>query len=917
MRWADLVLRLRALSNRRRAEEELDEELSFHMAMQARKRQAAGLDEDAARLHARVEFGGVERVREECRDARGISFFEDLARDIRYGLRMLRKSPAFTAVAVLSLGIGIGGNTAVFSLIDAVLLRKLPVKNPEQLAMVDWGARADLPLNCAFATHRDEGQGVGVVNVVSSPVFTEMRKRTRTLDGIAGFSPLADISVVARGQAFVTGGQVISGNYFQVLGAGTLLGRPIQSDDDIADGVPAAVISYGLWERLFDLDPSAIGKTILVNGQQCAIVGITPRDFVGVAPGGFRGARQVDVLLPIRTRERMAGARVPRLPWFGDGLYWIQMVGRVRPGTSDAAVRQDLASILLGSLPESAQRSLGSEIPRIVLRPGSRGLSGLRDTYRQPLFVLFGVVGLTLLMACANLAGLQLARAAARQKEIMLRLAVGARRGRLVRQLLIEGALVAAGGAAAGALFAWWGVQALLALAASGPAPILVNIGPDARVLAFTAGVSIAATLLFALLPAIRATRVDVVSGLKEDTPAAWSSAQRGGLVRALLSAQVAVAVLLVVGATQFGRSLARLRSVPLGFNADHLMVFDIAPGTNGYDEVRGNQLYGRVLERLKQSRGVVGASLSYSRLMTGAVSNGPVAPEGWGSGKKAYALFNFVGPDYFRVMQIPAVLGRAIEQRDLTAKAGVAVVNETFARNYMGPGSPVGRRFRWSQDDKTDVEVIGVVKDARYAAVREDLNGTIYAPYTQLPWGWPQSMSYCVRTVASPGEAIADVQRAVREIDRVLPVIEPKTMERHISEGLYQERLFAWLVGLFGTVTLALACVGLYGTVSCTVARRTREIGVRVALGADRGTVVRMVLGQVWGITIGGLAVGLPAAVLLGRLVEHQLFGVKANDPVSLLVSAAIMVSVALAAAIVPVRRALRIDPVRALRYE
>ncbi len=913
MGWQDLLLRLRALFGRTRADNDLDDELSFHLEMQERRNKARGLADSDAHRHAIVQFGGVERVREECRDARGVSFLEDLLRDARFGLRMLRKAPGFAAVAILSLGIGIGANTAIFSLIDAVLLRTLPVKDPGQLVVVHWGARKDLNLTMTWATSGPDEHGGWAVDVVSWPEFSAMRARTRALAGLIGFSPISNLNVVTRGQALVTSGITVSGNYFQTLGAGVLLGRPIESDDDMADGVPATVISYRMWERVFALDPSVVGRTMLINRQQCVIVGVTPREFVGVSPGGFVWAPEVDVMLPIRARDRFENAG-DHLSWFGPDLLWVQTMGRLRAGVDNAAAARELSAILFGNLPEEQRRALGRDLPRILLQPGSRGLSALSSAYRNPLLILLSIVGLTLLMACANLAGLLLARASSRRKEVTLRLAMGARRARLVRQLLMEGALLSIFGAAVGALFAWWGVEGLITLASTGQTPILVYIYPDARVLAFTAAVAIAATFLFALAPAIRATRVDLSTGLKEETPAGGG---RPGMLQALVGVQIAVAVLLVVGSALFSRSLTNLRSTPLGFSANRLLVFDLAPGDNGYDETRSKQFYASVLQRLKENRGVVGATMASARLMTGGVSNGPVWPEGWHSGSPAGADFNFVGPDYFPAMQIPLVVGRGIEQRDMDAPSSVAVVNEAFARKYMGGASPIGRRFRWRSDDRMDLEIVGLVKDARYAGVRSDPPATVYAPYTRDPWGWPRSMSFAVRAVTNTAEALADVRRTVHDIDPMLPLVKPDTMEGQIDRGLYQERLLAFLISLFGVLTLALACVGLFGMVSWSVASRTREIGVRVALGAGRAKVVRMVLAQVGVITAVGLAAGGSAAVALGRLMEHRLYGVKANDPLSLLVGAALIVAVALAASALPLRRALRIDPVRALRYE
>ncbi|MBS1874933.1 MAG: ABC transporter permease [Acidobacteria bacterium] len=912
MGLTDLLLRIKALISPRRTEQELDEELRFHLDMQARKHQAAGAGPDAARRRAAVEFGGVEAVREECRDARGVSLVTDVGRDIRYGLRMLRKSPGFTAIAVLSLGAGIGANAGIFSLIDAVLYRMLPVSHPEQLTIMRWGASKSLDITSTWATSEGDRRGNWTIDVVTWPIFNELRKGARTLSGVIGFSPVARASLVVRGEASVTSGMFVSGNFFEMLGVKPLIGRLLESDDDAADGLPAVVIGYGMWDRQFGLNPGVIGQTLLVNKQRCIIVGVTRRGFTGVSPGGFHWAGKVDFMLPIRTVDRISGP-VQGFSWLGSDLFWIQTIGRMRPGATAAAVSNDVASILGQNLPDRARRMLGADLPRIVLKPGAQGLSRLRDAYRRPLLLLLSVTGLTLLMACANLAGLLLARSSARRKEILVRIAVGARRGRLVRQLLVEGALLSAGGVLVGAIFAWWSVAALVGLS-DGGVPILVDVRPDLRVLSFTAGVALAATFLFALVPAIRATRVDLMSGLKEETT---SISDRGGprLVQTLVGVQVAIAVLLVSGSLLFSRSLANLLSAPLGFNSERLLLFDLAPGRNGYDQARANQFYVQARQRLAGARGVLGASLAWSRLMTGGVSNGSIYVDG--SKERTNALFNLIGPDYFNVMQIPLVMGRGIEQRDLDSTIQVAVVNETFARKHMGGGSPIGRRFRWERKGEASIEVVGVVKDSLYAWLRSDPEPTVYAPYTHSPFGWPESMSFAVRTAAGPAEANAEVRRVVRELDPTMPLIEPVTMEGQIRKGLYQERLFALLVSAFGALTVALACVGLYGMISWSVASRTREIGVRIALGASRATVVRMVFGQVWIIALAGMLAGVAAFLAVGRYIESQLYGIKPRDPWIIGLSGALVLAVAVLAAIAPVRRALRIDPVSALRYE
>jgi len=445
MTWHDLLLRLRALRFHKRVEGELDDELEFHLEMEARKLRAAGLSDRAARDRARAEFGGVAQVGEECREARGLSFLENLGRDVRYGVRMLAKAPVFTTVAVLSLAIGIGANTAVFTLVDALLLKMLPVSHPEQLVALKWGTKHDIDITTAWSTGSTDGHGRHVTNVVSWRTYEDLREHSRTLAAVIGFSQLWNASVAAHGQALVTDGMIVTGNYFSGLGVTPAAGRLLTADDDTESGVPALVISYRLWDTLYGRDPEAVGKTLFVNAQPCVIVGVAPKAFLGLSP-----ARRSDLILPIRLRDQVAGAAKVRIPWFSGEFFWVQMLGRRRAGVPDSAVGAEVGATIAANLPEAARRSLAGETPYVSADAAGQGTSGLREYYRNPLLIIMGVVGLTLLMACANLAGLLLARANARGREILIRLALGAKRGRLVRQLLVEGALLSAAGAVAG-----------------------------------------------------------------------------------------------------------------------------------------------------------------------------------------------------------------------------------------------------------------------------------------------------------------------------------------------------------------------------------------------------------------------------------------------------------------------------------
>jgi len=907
----DLLLRIRALRSRQRAERDLDDELSFHLEMEARKKRLEGVPDDQARRSARAAFGGVEQVREQCRDVRGLGWLEDLGRDLRYGVRVLRQSPAFALIAMLSLAIGIGANTAVFSLVDRVLLRNLPVRNPEELVVLKWSAD---PGSDSISRSYAYNDGP-TTNVFSWRIFSEMRRSSQAAAAVFGFSPADRLNVTANNEARVTGGLLVSGNYFSALGVGMALGRPLVDDDDTVDGVPAAVISYRLWERAFGMDPSVIGKPLYINRAPFAIVGVAPRGFYGVSMGGFFRSPEIDVTLPVRVRERLPQDPKHPIDWFAPNFFSFQVMARLKPGAGTGAAKAEFGAILVANMPEEARKDPKAGVPRIEIESGAKGLAFLRQDYRDPLLILTAVVGLALLMTCANLAGLLLARATARKKEIALRLAMGAGRFRLVRQLLMEGILLSAGGALAGLLLAAWGIHALLSLLGPVSNGVLSDLTPDMRVLAFTAAISLLTTLLFGLAPAMRATRVDLSSAMKDDRLAAGGS-RRTGPVRILLAVQIGVALGLVVSATLVTRSLANLRAIPLGFNPQKLVLFGLSPGSNGYDEARGYQLYANVLERLKRIPGVTHAGVSALTPVGGFSSNGSILVENGGRSQRRRMNYNYVGPGFLETLQVPIVLGRGIEQRDMSSGVRVAVMNETAARRAFGSASPLGGRFRYSDKDPF-VEVVGVARDSQYDRIRNEPMAVTFIPYTQTEFGWLQSMNFEVRTASDTAFTTAAIRAAVHEFDRMLPLLDVKTMETQLDEALAQQRLFAALVSLFGSITLALACVGLYGAVSYSVARRTREIGVRIAMGASRMAVLRLILAQVAVTTAAGLLIGIPATRALTRLVASQLYGIQPQDPLSLAGAAVAVVAIAMVAALVPARRAMRVDPVRALRCE
>jgi predicted permease len=915
-----LKLRLRALFRKAEVERELDEELRFHLEKETEQNLARGMGPEEARRAALVSFGGVERVKEESRDVRGFRLFEELWHDLRFGSRMLLKKPGFTFVAILTLALGIGANTAIFSLVNEVLLKMLPVRHPEQLVLLDWRTGGQFIFgSMSGSITRDPETGLRVGSSFSYPAFEQFRSRTQTLSDVFAFAPLGQLNVNADGQAETASGQLVSGGFYTGLGVQPAAGRVITPDDDQDSANPVAVLSYHYWRSRFGLDPDVVGKTISVNGVPFNIIGVTPAQFYG----GLEVGSSPDLSLPMTTQARLNPVAPGRSEAKESWNWWVQVMGRLKQGASAEVVHAELEGIFQQSAlegwealpparrpPDYGPRGL----PELRVNSGGQGLAYLREGYERPLRLMLVVVGLVLLIACANIANLLLTRAAARRQEIAVRLALGASRFRLIRQLLTESVLLAVLGAALGWLLAWWAKDLLLMWHPSGSGQLQAHLEMDWRVFGFTAAVALLTGILFGLAPALSATRVELTPVLKENARGARGSLSRFG--KSLVVAQVAVSLLLLVGAGLFIRTLHNLQSVELGFNPENLLLFKVDPGPKGYKGEEAGRLYEQMIERFEAVPGVRSATLSEYALLTGSGRIGPAYVEGLAPLSRAEnnvyqqrARWN-----YFEAMQIPLLAGRGLTPQDDGRAPKVAVINQTMARKFFGEESPVGRRFGFKLEKSGDIEVVGVVRDAKYQDPRQEPPSVAYIPYPQESLG---QATFAVRTAGDPGQAVDAVREAVREVDKDLPVFAVKTQVELADEALGQERLFAWLTGVFGLLALLLASIGLYGVMSYAVAERTHEIGLRMALGASQGHILRKVIGQGTFLTIIGIVIGLAAAVALTRFITSYLFGVSPMDPPTFVAIGALLAVIALAACYLPARRASKVDPMTALRYE
>ncbi len=866
--------RINSLLRRSRAEAELRSEIDLHLELLVREHIAAGLSEDEARLAARREFGSPAAAGERCRDTRRVNAVEDLLRDLSYAFRVLVKTPGFTLTAVVSLALGIGANAAIFSVVDAVLLRMLPVRASEQLVELT----------------RPGG------GALSYPLFEAIRNRNQVFSGVMLLSAGRYAASARFGDASL--GDIryspVSGEYFDVLGLTPAIGRALSERD--LDTANTAVISYAFWQRAFNRDPAIVGKALRVGGSLYTIVGVGPSAFRGIATG-----QPVDLWLPV-TRSRNPVAMMFRV------------VARLKDGVSREAADANM-QVLLRQLSEEWRFDAQGQIE---VTSASGGLTQLRRRFAPPLLVLMAVSALLLLMAALNIANLLLARASARQREIGVRLSLGASRGRLIRQLLTESLVLGGGGGGLGLLIAPRLAAFLVRFLSSSVGVMELSFRIDARLLAFTLLISLAVALLFGMVPALAATRLDL-------TPMFGGAPRHGGSRRSaspgklLVVAQVAISFVLLAAAVLFARSLATIASVDAGFNPDNVLLLHLAIGEHGPAGVARVRLFDRAVNRIASMPGVRSVAFSSESLFSGSTWTESVATPGFlprpGADRESVLLA--VSPGFFRTLGTPMIGGRDFETRDDERAPRVAIVNEAMARCYFGDAEPVGRTFRVeSADFPSPLTVVGLVHNAKYRSLREPPTRIVYLPALQTP-GPFGGANFAVRTAANP-EKMADVlSQAARTESPWLQFGGATTQQRLVDGTTAQDRMLAELSVCFGVSAAVLVCLGLYGLTAYQVSRRTAEIGLRLALGAQPRDVVRMVLSGSLTLVACGSALGLSAAVLLTRLVENLLFGVPGADAVTLALTPALLLAIGAAAAYRPARRAARLDPMKSLRYE
>ena len=917
--------KLHWLMHRREKEAEVREELEFHLAEEAEECQAKGSTNEEAARAARRELGNLTLIEEDTRAVWGWPFIEQLGQDLRYAFRTMAANRLFNLLAIASLALGIGANAAIYSFMDAILLRSLPVPDPQSLVVLNWHAKAypgSVMHSMSGSTWGDSksGETSGIFPYLA---FELLRKSDSVFSSVFAhfqFWESRQLNVAIRGQAEIASGWSVSGDYFRGLGVAPAAGRLILPDDDRPGASAVAVASYGFSQGHFGEAGNATGQQILIDNVPFTVVGVAPPEFFGVDPSG-----SPELYFPMHANELLgAGHQFGFKPraYLDQNYYWTQIMGRLRPGISLAEAQARLAPIFRQWVASTASNDgERANLPELVVKQGAGGLDSLRRRYSKPLYVLLTMVGLILALACANVANLLLARAAVRRREIALRLSVGASRARVLRQLLTESVLLASLGGILGVLLALWGIRFLTLLLASGQKNFTLRADLNWHVLGVAVALSLVTGVLFGLAPALQAIRVDVMpalKGLRRGSAGRRPFLRRVSLSQMLVAGQFAITLILLVAAGLFVRTLSNLESIDLGFNRENVLLFQIDARKAGHKDPEISSFYGELRKQFRAIPGVREASLSEDSLIeagTGfplGVSGEPPNPEN---------RILSVGPEFLRTMQIPILVGRDLEEPDRSGAPAVAVVNEAFVKANFGVLNPLGRHLiLWKAGKENelgrDMEIVGVCRNSSYGSLTRTTPPVAYLPYDQ---GYPEvdHMVYALRTSGDPLRYVNAVRATLRQADARIPISEVRTQVAEIDQTLSQEITFAGLCSGFAALALVIACVGLYGTISYSVARRTGEIGIRMALGAQRGKVLQMILREVLALAGAGLVIGGGTAMAASRFLESLLWGIKHNDPRALVLAVATLLGAALLAGYVPAHRASRIDPMGALRHE
>jgi predicted permease len=841
-----------------------------------------------------------------------VQVMETLLQDIRFGLRMLRQSPGFTLVVVLTLAVGIGANTAIFSLLNAVMLKTMPVSRPEQLVILRWSAHSQ-PENLGTSSYGDCRWVPGAIQSCSFsyPMYRALLAHANAFSSVLAMAGADQLDLSGNGPVSMVGGELVTGNYFETLGVSSALGRTIQPSDDRPGATPVVVLSYGYWQRAFGGAADVIGRTVRLNGSPFTIAGVIDPQFTRLTPG-----KSHDLWIPLSVRPSWNDQR----RHVDDPTnWWLAIIGRLKPEVSLAQARAATNLVFRNELLHGANPLFKeADDPQVALLPAQKGLVGFRQYYDKPIYLLSVAVGIVLVIVCANVAALLLARATAREKEMAVRLALGAGKGQVIQQLLTESLLLSFAGAILGMVFANWSAQALAVfISRNAYSTLFIDTRPDARVLAFAVVVTLLTGILFGLAPAFRGSRINVGPALKNSYVGSAASpkatGRRIGLGSCLVVAQVALSVVVLVGAGLLVRTLSNLREVNPGFDTHNILLFGINPPLAGYKVGTIQTLYRELQARLTSLPGVISASYSSGTLLSEGLWTSGVHIEGEPKDSTVETDMLAVGLEFFETMRLPLVGGRTFSNSDLQSDRAVAIVNQTFVQRFLGGKNPLGVHLGGTTSSGREIEreIVGIIGDAKYDNLRKSVEPTAYVPLQE------GAAHFAIRTSTQAEALVPTVRQVVASFDENLPLFEVRTQTETIDRLLFNERLVAQLSCVFGALALILACIGLYGLLSYEVGRRTREIGIRMALGAQRADVLKMILRYGIKLAVGGVGIGLVLSLVLTRFLAHLLYGVKAADPLTFAVVAVVLIGVALLAGYIPAGLAMNADPMVALRYE